>query len=70
VSSILGVREAVTVGAGLNARPLWLDADAIDRGELICVLPTWSPPRYPVHALMLPGRYRPAKTNSALACCE
>ena len=67
VSSILGVREAVMAGAGLNAGPLWLYADAIDRGELIRVLPAWNPPRYPVHALMLPGRYRPAKTNSALA---
>ena len=34
-SSILGVREAVMAGAGLNAGPLWLYADAIDRGELI-----------------------------------
>jgi DNA-binding transcriptional LysR family regulator len=67
VSSILGVREAVMAGAGLNAGPLWLYADALDRGELIRVLPDWNPPRYPVHALMLPGRYRPAKTNSALA---
>jgi LysR substrate binding domain len=66
VSSILGVRDAVTSGAGLNAEPLWLYADAIDRGELVRVLPAWNPPRYPVHALMLPSRYRPAKTNSAL----
>ena len=54
-------------GAGLNAGPLWLYANAIDRGELIRVLPAWNPPRYPVHALMLPSRYRPAKTNSTLA---
>jgi DNA-binding transcriptional LysR family regulator len=67
VSSILGVQEAVMAGAGLNAGPLWLYADAIDRGELIRVLPAWNPPRYPVHALLLPGRYRPAKSNSALA---
>jgi DNA-binding transcriptional LysR family regulator len=37
VSSILGVREAVMAGAGLNAGPLWLYADAIDRGELVRV---------------------------------
>ncbi|MGA7902775.1 MAG: LysR substrate-binding domain-containing protein [Terrimicrobiaceae bacterium] len=67
VSSILGVREAVMAGAGLNAGPLWLYADAIDRGELIRVLPAWNPPRYPVHAFMQAGRYRPAKTNRALA---
>ena len=54
-------------GAGMNAGPLWLYAEAIERGELIRVLPAWNPPRYPVHALMLPGRYRPAKSNSALA---
>ena len=67
VSSILGVQEAVMAGAGLNAGPLWLYAEAIERGELIRVLPAWNPPRYPVHALMVPGRYRPAKSNSALA---
>lgn len=67
VSSILGVQEAVMAGAGPNAGPLWLYADAIDRGELIRVLPDWHPPRYPVHGLMLSGRYRPAKTNIALA---
>ena len=43
-------------GAGLNAGPLWLHADAIDRGELIRVLPDWNPPRHPVRSLMLSGR--------------
>jgi hypothetical protein len=43
-------------GAGLNAGPLWLYADAIDRRELIHVLPDWNPPRHPAHSLMLSGR--------------
>jgi DNA-binding transcriptional LysR family regulator len=53
-------------GAGLNAGPLWLYADAIDRGELIRVLPDWNPPRHPVRSLMLSGRSTP-EDNSARA---
>lgn len=66
VSSILGVSEAVRAGAGLNAGPLWLYADAIARGELVRVLPSWSPPTFPIQALTLPGRHRPAKVAAAL----
>jgi DNA-binding transcriptional LysR family regulator len=65
-SSILGVYEAVRAGAGLNAGPLWLFAEEIARGALVRVLPAWSPPRYAVHALMAPGRHRPAKVTAAL----
>jgi len=67
VSSILGVSEAVRAGAGLNAGPLWLYADALARRELIRVLPAWSPPRFDVSALTLPGAWRPAKIDAALA---
>lgn len=66
VSSMLGVSEAVIAGAGLNSGPLWLYSDALARGELVHVLPAWSPPSFPVHALTLPGRYRPAKVAAAL----
>ena len=66
VSSILGVFEAVVAGAGFNAGPLWLYADAIARGELVHVLPRWHPPSSAVHALVLPGRHRPAKIVAAL----
>jgi DNA-binding transcriptional LysR family regulator len=65
-SSILGVYEAVMAGAGLNAGPLWLYAEAIARGTLTHVLPAWSPPRFAVHALMPPGHFRPAKVAAAL----
>jgi len=41
-------------------------ADGIARGDLVHILPAWSPPRGAVHALMLPGRFRPAKTDVAL----
>jgi DNA-binding transcriptional LysR family regulator len=66
VSTILGVREAVLSGAGLNAGPLWLYADDIAAGRLVHVLPAFSPPGFQLHALMLPGRYRPAKISAAL----
>jgi DNA-binding transcriptional LysR family regulator len=66
IGSILGVREAVVAGAGLNAGPLWLYAEAIARGDLVRVLPAWSPPTFALHALMLPGPYRPAKVAAAL----
>jgi DNA-binding transcriptional LysR family regulator len=65
-SSILGVMHAVLAGAGLNAGPLWLYADAIARGELVHVLPRWHPEASAVHALVVPGRYRPAKIRAAL----
>ncbi len=65
-SSILGVLHAVTAGAGFNAGPLWLYADAIDRGELRHILPEWRPPNGFVHALTVPGRHRPAKIRAAL----
>jgi len=46
--------------------PLWLHADAIARGELVHVLPRGSPPASAVHALVVPGRHRPAKIRVAL----
>lgn len=67
VSSILGVHEAVIAGAGFNAGPLWLFAGAIARGELVHILPRWRPPTGTLQALVLPGRYRPAKISAALA---
>lgn len=67
VSSILGVLEAVIAGAGFNAGPLWLFADVIARGELVHILPRWRPPTGTLQALVLPGRYRPAKIGAALA---
>lgn len=66
VTSILGVLEAVVAGAGFNAGPLWLYADAIKRGKLVPLLPRWHPPSSPVHALVLPGRHRPAKIATTL----
>jgi DNA-binding transcriptional LysR family regulator len=66
VSSIQGVLEAVVAGAGFNAGPLWLYAPAIERGDLVHVLPRWHPPTGAVHALVLAGRYRPAKVAAAL----
>jgi DNA-binding transcriptional LysR family regulator len=66
-STILGVMEAVIAGAGLCTGPQWLFADAIARGDLVHVLPKWSPPKGAVHALTLPGDFRPAKTKLALA---
>ncbi|HVE87666.1 MAG TPA: LysR family transcriptional regulator [Myxococcales bacterium] len=66
VSSILGVSEAVRAGAGLNAGPLWLYAPALEREELVRVLPGWSPPAFPVQALAMPGPYRTAKVEAAM----
>ncbi len=33
---------------------------------MVRVLPSWTPPTFPIHALMIPGRYRPAKISAAL----
>ena len=67
VSSILGVLEAVLAGAGVNAGPLWLFADAIARGELVHVLTDWRPPSGTLQAVVPPRRHRPAKVTAALA---
>jgi len=65
-SSILGVMQAAIAGAGIATGPLWLYADAIRRKELVHVLPRWNPPKGEVYALVLPGKFRPAKINVAL----
>ena len=67
VSSMFGVLEAVRAGAGLNAGPIWLYADAVARGDLVHVLPLWSPPSSLLQAIVAPGRHRPAKVSAALA---
>jgi DNA-binding transcriptional LysR family regulator len=66
VSSILGVLEAVVAGAGFNAGPLWLFAQAIARGQLVHLLPEWEPPTGSLQALVPPRAYRPAKVTAAL----
>lgn len=66
VSSMLGVEHAVLAGAGFNAGPLWLYADAIESGELVHLLPDWKLPTTTVQAVTVAGRQRPAKIRSAL----
>lgn len=63
---MLGVETAVLAGAGFNAGPLWLYAEALERGELVRLLPDWRPPSTTVQVVTVAGRQRPAKIRSAL----
>ena len=61
VNTLGGVAPLIRAGAGLHAGPLWFFAAEIAAGRLVHVLPAWSPPTYPVHALYQPTPYIPAK---------
>lgn len=63
VNILSGVARIVEAGGGLHAGPLWYFAEALEAGRLVRVLPDWSPPTYPVHALYAPGSYVPAKVR-------
>ncbi len=63
VNNLGGVGRIVLAGGGLHAGPLWYFAEALERGDLMRVLPEWSPPTYPVHALFAGGPYVPAKVR-------
>ncbi|MDJ0740437.1 MAG: LysR family transcriptional regulator [Gammaproteobacteria bacterium] len=69
VSTLGGAAEIVRAGGGLHFGPLWYFADDIASGALLRVLPEWSPPRFPVHALYLPTRYVPAKIRHFIDLC-
>lgn len=56
-----GIARTIEAGSGLHAGPLWSFTEAIEVGRLVHVLPDWTPPTYPAHALYKPGGFLPAK---------
>ncbi len=63
VNNVGAIEHLILAGAGLHAGPLWLFQKHIDSGDLVHVLPDWSPPLYPVHAVHDYGRRPPAKVT-------
>ena len=59
------LRELATCGLGIVALDIALAQPEIDRGRLVRILPEWSPPAVPVHALTA-GRLWPRKTTLLL----
>jgi DNA-binding transcriptional LysR family regulator len=59
--------ELATRGFGIAAADTANAAPLVAAGRLLPVLPTWSPPPVPVHALT-PSKLPPARTRLLLDC--
>jgi DNA-binding transcriptional LysR family regulator len=64
VNSVSGIRTLVEAGRGLHLGPLWAFDDAIRAGRLQAVLPGYTFPAYPLHAVYAPSSYVPAKIRA------
>ena len=60
-NSVTAIRALVVAGRGLHLGPVWAFEDELRAGDVVPVLPDWSLPAYPVHALYAPTAYVPAK---------
>jgi DNA-binding transcriptional LysR family regulator len=60
------VRAAAMAGLGIAVNARWLFEDALATGELVQVLPDHEPVRMPIHIVLPPGRYVPARTRSLI----
>lgn len=58
------VRAAAIAGLGIAVNARWLFEDAIAAGQLEHVLPDYEPVHMPIHIVLPPGRYVPARTRS------
>lgn len=63
-NSVSSVRELVLRGHGLHMGPVWAFQDEIKRGRLRAVLPAYTLPSFPLHAVHAPSHYLPAKISS------
>lgn len=60
------VRAAAMAGLGIAVNARWLFEEAIAKGQLEHVLPDHEPVRMPIHVVLPPGRYVPARTRSLI----
>jgi len=58
--------EATRSGLGVALMPSYLCQDAIENGTLVRVLPAWTSPGIPIHAVYPAGRRRTAKLTAFL----
>jgi DNA-binding transcriptional LysR family regulator len=61
------VLQLATLGMGVGVLDCAMAQPELDANRLVRVLPEWSPPRVPVHALT-PSKLMPAKTRLFLHC--
>jgi DNA-binding transcriptional LysR family regulator len=64
INNSFAVRDAAIDGLGIAQLPLLLASDPIASGALVRVLPAWSPPAVPVHALFPSSRYLTPKVRA------
>lgn len=57
------LREAILAGLGLALRPLWDVWQDLREGRLVRLLPDYTPPTYPIHAVYPSRRLVPKKTR-------
>jgi len=62
-NNVFAVRDAAIVGLGVAQLPLIVAATAARAGQLQAVLPDWSPPAVPVHAVFASARYLTPKVR-------
>lgn len=64
VNNSFAVRDAALRGLGIAALPRWLAAEGIGDGRLVPLLPRWSLPSVPVHAVFASARYLTPKVRA------
>lgn len=62
-NNVFAVRDAAIAGLGVAQLPLIVAAAAVQAGQLRAVLPGWSPPVVPVHAVFASARYLTPKVR-------
>ncbi|MEM8505628.1 MAG: LysR family transcriptional regulator [Cyanobacteria bacterium P01_D01_bin.1] len=65
-NNIFAVRQATLAGLGFSVMPRWFVAKALERQQLVDVLPSWRAPRLTINVASLPGRHRPLRLRRFL----
>jgi len=63
-NNVFAVRDAAIAGLGVAQLPWVVAAPALEDGTLRAVLPGWSPPEVPVHAVFASSRYLTPKVRA------
>jgi DNA-binding transcriptional LysR family regulator len=62
-NNVFAVRDAAVAGLGVAQLPMIVAESSVARAELRAVLPDWSPPTVPVHAVFASARYLTPKVR-------
>jgi len=65
-NSTEALREAVLAGMGLYLAPLWMFGPELERGQVVPLLPGWTPAPLPIHAVLPSRRQVPARVRAVL----